>query len=90
MHIRSSYNQQLLAGRFGHEALSQLCTAAYKTVLHTDDEGFVARTFCNQLLIDTAKYTIAHNQFACIEECSNEPLQHATSALSPTSVAVSY
>ena len=46
----------------------QFCTQLTK--------AFMAEMSYNQLLIDTATYIIAHNQFAYIEERSNEPLQH--------------
>ena len=39
-------------------------------------KAYVAETSCNQFLIDTATYVIAHNQFTYIEERSNEPLWH--------------
>ena len=53
-YVRSSINQQLTAGRFGHENLRQLPTKLFCMQLM---KAFAAETFCNQLLIDTATST---------------------------------
>ena len=50
-YVRSSINQQLTAGHFGHGNLRQLPTKLFCMQL---TKAFAAETSCNQLLIDTA------------------------------------
>ena len=56
--IRSRINQQLVAGRFGHKGLHQLCT---KNICMQLMKAFVAKASCNQLLIDSATYLLTIN-----------------------------
>ena len=46
---------------FSHEGLHQLRT---KKICMQLMKAFVAKASCNQLLIDSATYVFAHNQFA--------------------------
>ena len=55
---------------FWHIELRQLHTKQFCTQL---TKAYVAEMSCNQLLIDTYCYVIAHNQLTYIKERSNEP-----------------
>ena len=48
------------AGCFGHIGLCQLCTKHQKC--------------CASVVIDSATYVSAHNQFAWYRQCSSDPL----------------
>ena len=48
---------------------------AYLSALYTADKGLCGRNV-PQLVVDQFSDIFAHNQFAYIEERSNEPLQH--------------
>ena len=54
-----------------------LCHLCTKEICMQVTKAFVAETSCNQLLIDTAIYVFALNQFAYSEDHSNEPLENA-------------
>ena len=56
--LRSSINQQLIAGHFSHEGLRQLRTKLFCMQL---TKAFVAKMSCNQLLIDTATQLLTIN-----------------------------
>ena len=88
--IHSSINQQLIAGCFGHEGLRQLCTNLKNMVwdlshcaltnqwdlsfLYAADECLRSRNVL-QSVVDWYRHVIAHNQYAYIEEHSNESQQ---------------
>ena len=64
----SSINKQLIAGCFGHKRLRQLRTK------HLETWNIL------QSVVDWYCYVTAHNQFAYIEECSNDPLRYYSKA----------
>ena len=63
--LRSSINQQLIAGHYSHEGLHQLRTKLNSTQhLYAADEGIHGWNVL-QSVVDWCCYAIAHNQFAC-------------------------